>query len=558
MADSRQNIGKRIRRERFDEDYPDPFPKQMPNGEEQQYRNRNYIANYTKGMHHHVSDEPSGKSGEVVKDDYEKLLRAIDTGKIQDFKAIPRYYDESHIPPPRRYTNPQSGLAFDVEGIDSHGLKIPKAPKISEPTGVAEMVELYWMAILRDMNFKDFTDPNKNAMVIAAVNDLNMFNDIDEFKDLNPSTLFRGFTDGDKIGPYISQFLLRGNVDPMQGYKEEDGFVKYGVCNMNQRIIPAKTGIDFMTEYSSWLDVQNGLEISIHPLDKTIANQYLDPNLKFISTPRDLATYVHWDALYQAYLTACFYLLRTQDYAKDDQPFVNVMNEGLLNPGNPYIKQDYKNQMGFGTFGDPHILSLVTEVATRALKTVWYQKWFVHRRLRPEAFGGLIHRKKMDGIDYSINDRIMGTAVLQKIFDKYGTYLLPQAFTEGSPLHPSYGAGHGTVAGACVTILKFWFNEELKFKQPLQPNDNGTLLEPYNGPDKDDLTLGGELNKLAANIAIGRNMAGVHYRSDYTRSLLLGEKVAVGILMDQRKNYNEKFSMKFRGFDGNEIKIKNN
>jgi hypothetical protein len=63
---------------------------------------------------------------------------------------------------------------------------------------------------------------------------------------------------------------------------------------------------------------------------------------------------------------------------------------------------------------------------------------------------------------------------------------------------------------------------------------------------------------MAANIAIGRNMAGVHYRSDYTSSLLLGEKVAVGILMDQRKNYNEKFSMKFHVFDGDEIEIKNN
>jgi hypothetical protein len=29
--------------------------------------------------------------------------------------------------------------------------------------------------------------------------------------------------------------------------------------------------------------------------------------------------------------------------------------------------------------GSPHILSWVTEVATRALKAVWYQKWFVHR-----------------------------------------------------------------------------------------------------------------------------------------------------------------------------------
>jgi len=32
-----------------------------------------------------------------------------------------------------------------------------------------------------------------------------------------------------------------------------------------------------------------------------------------------------------------------------------------------------------------------------------------------------------------------------------GSSLLPLAFPEGSPLHPSYGAGHATVAGASVT-----------------------------------------------------------------------------------------------------------
>lgn len=32
------------------------------------------------------------------------------------------------------------------------------------------------------------------------------------------------------------------------------------------------------------------------------------------------------------------------------------------------------------------------------------------------------------------------------------------AFQEGSPMHPSYGAGHATVAGACVTILRPFFD----------------------------------------------------------------------------------------------------
>ena len=35
--------------------------------------------------------------------------------------------------------------------------------------------------------------------------------------------------------------------------------------------------------------------------------------------------------------------------------------------------------------------------------------------------------------------------------------LLPMAFPEGSPMHPAYGAGHATVAGGCVTMLKAFF-----------------------------------------------------------------------------------------------------
>jgi PAP2 superfamily len=117
------------------------------------------------------------------------------------------------------------------------------------------------------------------------------------------------------------------------------------------------------------------------------------------------------------------------------------------------------------------------------------------------------------------------------------------AFPEGSPTHPSYPAGHATVAGACVTILKARFNEDYPIKNPVITNDDGTALRNYNGPGKDQLTLGGELNKLAANIAIGRNMAGVHYRSDYIESVKLGEMVAIGILQDQRNTYFENYSL---------------
>jgi hypothetical protein len=71
------------------------------------------------------------------------------------------------------------------------------------------------------------------------------------------------------------------------------------------------------------------------------------------------------------------------------------------------------------------------------------------------------------------------------------------------------------------------------------------------------LTLGGELNKLAANIAIGRNMAGVHWRSDYTQSLRLGEAIAIGILKEQKITYREMSTtqFKFTRFDGTTVSI---
>ena len=69
------------------------------------------------------------------------------------------------------------------------------------------------------------------------------------------------------------------------------------------------------------------------------------------------------------------------------------------------------------------------------------------------------------------------------------------------------------------------------------------------------LTVEGELNKLAANISIGRNWAGVHYYSDSIESLRLGEQIAIGILEEQKLTYGENFSMTVPLFDGGAIRI---
>ena len=127
------------------------------------------------------------------------------------------------------------------------------------------------------------------------------------------------------------------------------------------------------------------------------------------------------------------------------------------------------------------------------------------------------------------------------------------AFPEGSPLHPAYGAGHATVAGACTTMLKALFNESFVIPNPVVPDATGTALVPYSGPA---LTVGNELNKLAANVGVGRNIAGVHWRSDYEESLKLGEQVAISMLRDQRSCYTETFSgYSLTKFDGTTVTV---
>ncbi len=104
-----------------------------------------------------------------------------------------------------------------------------------------------------------------------------------------------------------------------------------------------------------------------------------------------------------------------------------------------------------------------------------------------------------------------------------------------------------------MTILKAWFDDSAIIEKPVEPNNDGTKLVPYAGCDT--LTVGNELDKLAANISLGRNAAGVHYRTDYTESIRLGESIAIGILEEQKLTYNENHSFSFIRFDGTGITI---
>ena len=586
-----------------------PHPPHLNNAEEHQYRKTtgvdvggknpppSYIANFTKGLPH----DGNGLLTEAR--DYEAFVKAIDSGNEQDFASLrlgpgpftdtDEYRDFANGEPVHGWSFPQNleagtavrawesqgaGLTFDLEGPDAQAVTMPPAPRLDSQELIAEMAEVYWMAILRDVPFLNYSPGiNPDAKVKAAQDSLARFywfanesTNLLQGDDTSPDSLarrrvlvenrsdevslnkmFRGVAKGDDIGPYISQFLLIGNTgingnDNSRNFA--DGFISYGSIKIDQRVRYARPHENFMTDWNEWLDVQDGADVRGRENYVAAPQAY-----RFITTPRDLATYVHYDALYEAYLNACLALLGM------GAPF---------DPGIPFQNADFRDkQQGFAHFGGPHILSLVTEVATRALKAVRFQKFNVHRRLRPEGVGGWLYQLDKNNLQevqvlQNMLNAFSGSSGLTpniRALSNNGL-LLPMAFPEGSPMHPAYGAGHATVAGACVTILKAFFDTgwELPLRNGSQPiayqaNCDGSQLEAINLDSA--LTVEGELNKLAANISIGRNWAGVHYYSDYIESLRLGEEIAIGILEEQKLTYGENFSMTIPLFDGGAIRI---
>jgi len=132
-------------------------------------------------------------------------------------------------------------------------------------------------------------------------------------------------------------------------------------------------------------------------------------------------------------------------------------NRSVLSERNPY--KHSKVQDGFVTFGLAQVVDWLGRVTTAALKAAWVQKWLVHRRLRPEAFAGRIHQTKTKTVEYPIHADILDSAAVEETYGRWDSYLLPQAYPEGSPIHPSYPGGHATVAGACSVVLKSLFDE---------------------------------------------------------------------------------------------------
>ncbi|MEO0569926.1 MAG: bromoperoxidase [Pseudomonadota bacterium] len=608
------------------------------NTDEVTFAPEGYPASFTKGL-------PHGSNG-IAESGYDAFTEAINRENTDEDVIVS--FDDIHPDTTnkmlfkstrddgkpitwRGWESPRTGHYFDLQGPDADALGMAPAPALGSAELTAEMAEVYAMALLRDVPFSEIEDETGQdhgtgitvSEVLAALNQIPYFKDVPNAEEtfarrrqsarlLDPGTeyavatgiaykklpaltghnLFRGSGPGAKKGPWVSQFMLLSDGDPAgtEGGKDPlSGQIAYGSQLIDQKGGFFPKGLDYMTNWSEWLDVQNGANLG--EFNKI-------SGYRFLTTPRDMATYVRFDALYQAYLNACLILLGQSSPSRSSL----TLQAGFPDQGDT-------PRTGFASFGGPHILSLVTEVATRCLKFARRQKFNWHRRARPEKISGLLTLAVLEGgkqvpvlgplTQTASADMAGQLGDLAHLVSKHNqqreanntgerpfkgdqapwledcedgkNLLLAMAFPEGSPMHPAYAAGHATVAGGCVTMLKAFFktlkddNETpedwaitglpVVEAKPDAENSETSALHHVTGDRLHGMTLEGELNKLAANISIARNMAGVHYYSDYYDSLRMGERVAVGILVEQMSSYDEPVRLVFRSFDGEVITV---
>ena len=509
-----------------------PLPIHVNNGDESRYPTR--FANFSKGLPHNAFGEPDPVQ-------YDRLLQAITTGNPADFEAIV-------LGGPRKLVNPLAGYSLTLEGADPRAITQAPAPAFDSAETAGEMEELYWMSLVRDVNFNAYGGDPTVAAAVSRLNALPQYRGSGAGGGINADKVFRADVNGAENGCFVSQFLVKpipyGSgplATTLEANPPPSGVEPTGFQVLEQRNLTRRPGDDRVTAYDEWLAIQNGQL----PADPTDTLEDYDSVRRYIRNGRDLTEYVHLDYPIQASLSAALLMARQGDFnpngVYDPDP---KSSAGAFNPGNPYL--GYRNQDAFITFGNSDAQSVMALLTNTVLRAQWFQKWAVHRRLRPEEYGGRVHLTKTGARTYPVPSMLLNSPVLTRVRDNnlaintrrglstQASYLLAQTFPEGSPIHPAYASGHSTYIGAGVTILKAFY-KDFDVINPVTSNSDGTALAPCNT----QLRFYGELNKLTSNIGVARLFAGVHWRSDHDQAVRQGELYALRALQDWARLYRE-------------------
>lgn len=429
---------------------------------------------------------PHDKNGSVDRKQFKLLVDSIFRNKNK-FRDI-------QLGGNMKLVAPSCIFSYESLGALKTSYEVPDVLPISSAEAIGEMIELYWMSILRDI---PYTQWESSPLVQRAINDMNNLTNFKGPKEnglVTVNTLFRGISKGDLLGPYVSQFLLLP--------------FKQGIAEIEQRYKFAYPGINYMTDKDEVIRILNGIILPDPVTPGSSPLPVTKPRL--ISTLRDGGTYVHVDEPMQAFENAVRILM------------------GLkvpTNPGNPYINPSsgLKNEAAFVDYAIVDIFDMVHRVSHLAALACWYHKWSL-LRLRPEEFSLLLQRREDRDTEVeplSIHSDWDESDIKQYLQQTQKNVLLQGACVTGSPCHPSYPSGHATFAGAGVTIVKAFYKNDAIFK----------------GIDGKTYTVHHELDKLASNIGSFRNVDGIHYRSDMEQGILLGEQVAIQLLQEEVKRY---------------------
>jgi len=327
---------------------------QQSNGDEDRYSD--HFASFSKAL-------PHDDLGVVDPDAYATLSACASTGQPDDFEAI-------RLGGTVKLANPRPAWPSTSKGPTAIAWPCRRHRASTPPNKPANLVELYWMALARDVHFNDYATDQTIADACSDLSALTDFGGPKASGIVTPATIFRGLTPGDLAGPPVSQFLLRDFA--------------YGslIIRHQQRTVQAQ--LDYLTDFNNWLDSQNGTPTGHRPI--------LRPDPALHTHLRDLAAYVRLDTPSEAFMNACLMLL------------------GLgvpVNNGNPYKK--WKKQGAFVTFGAPHILGLVNEVATRALKRFGFRSGTFIAACAPEEYAGRVHVHLAGDASYPVHDDVLAS-----------------------------------------------------------------------------------------------------------------------------------------------------
>lgn len=472
--------------------------EQTTNGDETAIPN--YAACYSKGL-------PHNDLGEVDPAAYKALLKATRTGKVLDVAAVPMGTTGAKL------VNPRAGFNFTLFGPDAQGLTIPPPPAFSSAETGAEMAEAYWAALIRDIPFAEY---DGNTVLGEAAADLAKQPGYKGPATPSASNLLRATVPGVLDGPWLSQFFWMPLIN--------------GPFSSAQMLKPPVPGVDFGADYAEWLTYQRGGGGGPTPAGTTS---------RYITTARDLTRALQLD------------VSSGTPFQHESQALLNLVRLGV--PRNPTLPIPAPNENAAVNHGSNVLPQWIACCASMTLQPAFWQKWQVHRRLRPDAYAGRVHNVLRKFAAYPVSAELLASSALTATFNKQGNYLLSQAWKGGCPAHPSYPSTHSVIAGAAVTILKAFYKGDTVLTDPVMANSDGSALLPWTGAP---LTVEGELNKLAVNIGMSRVHTGIHYRSDAMASLFLGERIAINFLAELKPLYEDAFAgFQFNGFDGSSVTV---